>query len=161
SKSFKELIDILGDRDLENSAKILDLVVKEGIHPKASPSRYMEQLKLWNLLGDQEELHLKDCYNQLSAYVHRTVPSYSDVGVRLERGISWLSIEPVTDEIVKFMKLLDTITETCSTITLNLLLPTAMKFKDKLDKRKIMLLSSIFEELGNSQAREKLENLLR
>ena len=161
SKSFKELIDILGSRDLENSAEILDLVIKEGIQPKASPSRYMEQLKLWNLLGDREELLLKDCYNQLSMYVHRTVPSYSDVGVRLERNIDWLSTEPIIDEIIKFMKLLNTITETCSTITLNLFLPTVIKFKDKLDKQKIMLLSSTFEELGNYLARERLKNLLR
>ena len=161
SKSFKELIDILGDRDLENSVKILDLVIEEGIHPKASPSRYIEQLKLWNLLGDQEESLLKECYDQLSVHVHRTVPSYSDVGVRIERDINWLSREPVIDEIIKFMKLLDTITETCSTITLNLFLPTVTKFKDKLDKQKIMFLASTFEELGNYLARERLENLLK
>jgi len=161
SKSFKELIDILGSRDLENSAEILDLIIKEEIQPKASPSRYIEQLKLWNLLGDREELLLKDCYNQLSMYVHRTIPSYSDVGVRLERDINWLSTEPVIDEIIKFMKLLNTTTETCSTITLNLFLPMAMKFKDKLDKQKIILLSNIFKELGNSLAQERLENLLR
>jgi len=161
SKSFKELIDILGDRDLENSVKILDLVIEEGIHPKASPSRYIEQLKLWNLLGDQEESRLKECYDQLSAYVHRTVPSYSDVGVRVESDINWLSREPVIDEIIKFMKLLDTITETCAMVTLNLFLPTATKFKDKLDKQKVMFLANTFEELGNRQARERLDNLLR
>jgi len=94
-------------------------------------------------------------------YVHGTVPSYSDVGLRIERNINWMSREPVIDEIIKFMKLLDTIIEICSTITLNLLLPTAMKFKDKLDKQKVVSLSSIFKELRNSLAQERLENLLR
>ena len=99
--------------------------------------------------------------DSFSRYVHRTIPSYSDVGIRLEHDMNWLSTEPITDEILTFMKNLHDTVEICSSITLSLFLPTVMKFRDKLHKQNILTLLDLYRELGNIEMQKKLESLLK
>lgn len=54
ARSFKDLINVLGDKDYEISASILDIIEDEQIIPEASPSRLINQLRDWELLSKKE-----------------------------------------------------------------------------------------------------------
>lgn len=86
---------------------------------------------------------------RLSMYVHRVTPSYSDVGIRLKRGIDWLSFKPIPREIIKFMDYLIIVAETCSSLSLNIIRSSSVKFKKYLNKNRINALAKIHQELGN------------
>jgi hypothetical protein len=162
AKSFKDLIKILEnldterEKDFEISVSILDIIVDNQIIPEASPSRLINQLKDWEILNKDEANSLHEVLKKLSSYVHRTIPSYSDVGIRLERGMNWLSSECVHGEIINFMDCLITIAKICASLSLNIIGKSSLKYKEHLIKGRINELIRIYQELGDIDMQNKI-----
>lgn len=156
AKSFKDLIKILENKDFEISASILDIVVNNQIIPEASPSKLINQLKDWGILSKDEANYLHEVLKELSSYVHRTIPSYSDVGIRLKREMDWLSSECVPEEIINFTNCLITIAKICASLSLNIIGRSSLKYKEHLIKDRINELIRIYQELGDINIQNKI-----
>lgn len=160
AKSFEELLKLLGQKDLKKSASILDIIIENKIVPSASPSKLIVQLEDWQLINKKEAALLHKSLYNVSKYVHRTVPSYSDIGIRLEHEMNWVGVEPVYEEMIKFIKQLVIIAEVCSSLSLNIIGPSSAKFKKHLNKDHLNYLAKIYGELENVRMQDTILKIL-
>ena len=101
-KTMGEFLDFLGKNDV-GSAELLDML--EGYERKPNIRDCMYQLKEWSLLEESELNQLKNTYyGNLSKFVHRSMPDYTDVGIRVIHDIyyGWVEFEVVPPMFLEF-----------------------------------------------------------
>jgi len=109
-KGFKELLNLLekrlGNKRLNISIEIFDIIDKElkDFNPEASFIKLLKQLKRWNIIDRKLFEEIDTYYTDLSKYIHRVHPKFSEVGLRLLTDKDWMDLEPIPEELYKYLE---------------------------------------------------------
>ncbi len=162
---INKLCEVVGSRDLDNSAEVLDLLEDEKLEPKTDMGRLLEQLVDWGLLTRDESRRLHNLYHELSRYAHRAIPRFTDVGIRAihdeTRPEDWLNLTILPDEFVKTVEHCDKTLNMCLLIVVRYLKRSIVQICNKLNKEHLRkFLIEPAEYLGWTNIVNELEQLL-
>ncbi|ADM27567.1 hypothetical protein Igag_0737 [Ignisphaera aggregans DSM 17230] len=104
-KLLKTLNEELGENRAEVSAEIFDIINEkiQEFNPEASFIKYLRQLKDWEIIDDEMFRDINSYYVELSKYVHRIHPNFSDVGIRILADKDWLDLEPIPETLFEYL----------------------------------------------------------
>lgn len=168
SKGFNDLVKVLSelaDKRLDTSIQVFDIIDNElkDFNPESKFTKLLVQLKEWNIIDGDILGKINNLYVELSRYVHRIHPMFSEVGKRIITDRDWLELEPVPEELFRYLKYFTEICGWMAYLTIRDYITDMQDviFNKCIDRQALYKIIKDVEGLGNSCSWEKTYKILK